>query len=166
MGKDGRFDVAVSFDKRRGYVGSHPDLRAPVVALSLVGVAPQDRDRAAARRRHRRALPRPRRAARARRAPTDERAAAARESVAMTPHVMLRLADAPIMAADIIEAFAFHEAGHTVAAVALGQPVARHAAAPPSSVMNSRRSIIRSPHRRGLSASVGYRSRAPWRSPD
>jgi hypothetical protein len=36
--RDGRFDVAVTFDERRGYVGTHPDLRAPVVALSLGGV--------------------------------------------------------------------------------------------------------------------------------
>src|SRR5262249_39074127 len=35
MGKDGRFDVAVTFDERRGYVGTHPELRAPVTALSL-----------------------------------------------------------------------------------------------------------------------------------
>src|SRR5262245_22633049 len=38
MGKEGRFDVAVTFDERRGYVGTHPDLRAPVVALSLGGL--------------------------------------------------------------------------------------------------------------------------------
>jgi hypothetical protein len=38
MGKDGRFDVAVTFDKRRGYVGTHPELRAPVTALSLGGL--------------------------------------------------------------------------------------------------------------------------------
>jgi hypothetical protein len=38
MGKDGQFDVAVSFDERRGYVGTAPDLRAPVVALSLSGL--------------------------------------------------------------------------------------------------------------------------------
>jgi hypothetical protein len=38
MGKDGRFDVAVTFDERRGYVGTHPELRAPVTALSLGGL--------------------------------------------------------------------------------------------------------------------------------
>jgi hypothetical protein len=38
MGKDGRFDVAVTFDERRGYVGTHPELRAPVTALSLSGL--------------------------------------------------------------------------------------------------------------------------------
>jgi len=38
IGKDGRFDVAVTFDERRGYVGTHPNLRAPVVALSLSGL--------------------------------------------------------------------------------------------------------------------------------
>ena len=37
MGKDGRFGVAVTFDERRGYVG-HPELRAPVTALSLGGL--------------------------------------------------------------------------------------------------------------------------------
>jgi hypothetical protein len=25
MGKDGRFDIAVTFDERRGYVGTHPE---------------------------------------------------------------------------------------------------------------------------------------------
>ena len=38
------------------------------------------------------------------------------------------------------------------------------AAAPPSSVMNSRRLIIRSPRRRGRAASAARRGRAPWRS--
>jgi hypothetical protein len=38
MGKDGRFNVAVSFDERRGYVGTHPELRSPVTALSLGGL--------------------------------------------------------------------------------------------------------------------------------
>ena len=38
MGKDGRFDVAVTFDARRGYVGTHPELRTPVTALSLGGL--------------------------------------------------------------------------------------------------------------------------------
>jgi hypothetical protein len=38
MGKDGRFDVAVTFDERRGYVGTAPDLRQPVIALSLGGL--------------------------------------------------------------------------------------------------------------------------------
>ena len=37
MGK-GRFNVAVSFDERRGYVGTHPELRSPVTALSLGGL--------------------------------------------------------------------------------------------------------------------------------
>ena len=36
-------------------------------------------------------------------------------------------------------------------------------AAPPSSVMNSRR-FIRSPRRRGRAATAGFRGRAPWRS--
>jgi len=30
--------VAVSFDERRGYVGTHPELRSPVTALSLGGL--------------------------------------------------------------------------------------------------------------------------------
>ena len=38
MGKDGRFDVAVTFDERRGHVGTHPELRVPVTALSLGGL--------------------------------------------------------------------------------------------------------------------------------
>src|SRR5215467_3705795 len=38
MGKDGRFEVSVTFDERRGYVGTHPELRAPVTALSLGGL--------------------------------------------------------------------------------------------------------------------------------
>ena len=38
MGKEGRFDVAVTFDERRGYVGTAPDLRQPVIALSLGGL--------------------------------------------------------------------------------------------------------------------------------
>jgi len=38
MGKRGRFEVAVTFDERRGYVGTHPELRSSVVALSLGGL--------------------------------------------------------------------------------------------------------------------------------
>ena len=38
MGKDGRIDIAVTFDERRGYVGTHPELRSPVTALSLSGL--------------------------------------------------------------------------------------------------------------------------------
>jgi hypothetical protein len=38
MGKDGRFEVAVTFDERRGHVGTHPELRVPVTALSLGGL--------------------------------------------------------------------------------------------------------------------------------
>jgi hypothetical protein len=33
-----RLTIAVTFDQAKGYVGSSPDLRAPVVALSLGGV--------------------------------------------------------------------------------------------------------------------------------
>jgi len=35
---NGRFNVAVSFDERRGYVGTHPELRSPMTALSLGGL--------------------------------------------------------------------------------------------------------------------------------
>jgi hypothetical protein len=35
---NGRFNVAVSFDERRGYGGTHPELRSPVTALSLSGL--------------------------------------------------------------------------------------------------------------------------------
>jgi hypothetical protein len=38
MGKDGRFDVSVTFDERRGYVARSPELRAPLVTLSLGGL--------------------------------------------------------------------------------------------------------------------------------
>jgi hypothetical protein len=38
MGKDKRFDVAVTFDERRGYVGTAAGLHQPVVALSLGGL--------------------------------------------------------------------------------------------------------------------------------
>jgi hypothetical protein len=33
-----RLQVSVSFDERRGYVGTAPELRAPVMALSLGGL--------------------------------------------------------------------------------------------------------------------------------
>ena len=35
---DDRLEVSVSFDERRGYIGSAPELRSPVVALSLGGL--------------------------------------------------------------------------------------------------------------------------------
>ena len=38
LGEDGRFDVAVTFDERRGYIGTAPELRQPVAALSLGGL--------------------------------------------------------------------------------------------------------------------------------
>ena len=38
MGEDGRLDVTVTFDERRGYVGTHPELRSTVTALSLGGL--------------------------------------------------------------------------------------------------------------------------------
>jgi hypothetical protein len=36
--RDERFEVAVTFDERRGYVASAPKLRSPVTALSLGGL--------------------------------------------------------------------------------------------------------------------------------
>jgi hypothetical protein len=36
--RDDRLEVSVTFDERRGYVGSSPELRSPVVALSLGGL--------------------------------------------------------------------------------------------------------------------------------
>ena len=36
--RDERFEVRVSFDERRGYIGSAPELRQAVVALSLGGL--------------------------------------------------------------------------------------------------------------------------------
>jgi hypothetical protein len=33
-----RLTIAVTFDPERGYVGTHPELRQPVIALSLGGV--------------------------------------------------------------------------------------------------------------------------------
>ena len=35
---DDRLEVSVSFDERRGYIGSAPELRQPIVALSLGGL--------------------------------------------------------------------------------------------------------------------------------
>jgi hypothetical protein len=36
--RDDRLEVSVSFDEQRGYVGTAPELRAAVVALSLGGL--------------------------------------------------------------------------------------------------------------------------------
>jgi hypothetical protein len=36
--RDDRFEVSVTFDERRGYVASTPELRQPVLALSLGGL--------------------------------------------------------------------------------------------------------------------------------
>jgi hypothetical protein len=36
--RDERFEVSVTFDERRGYVASAPELRQPVTALSLGGL--------------------------------------------------------------------------------------------------------------------------------
>ena len=36
--RDERFEVSVTFDAERGYVASAPELRQPVVALSLGGL--------------------------------------------------------------------------------------------------------------------------------
>jgi hypothetical protein len=39
--RDDTFEVSVTFDEQRGYVGFHPELRSPVVALSLSGIRRQ-----------------------------------------------------------------------------------------------------------------------------
>jgi hypothetical protein len=36
--RDERFEVTVTFDERRGYVATAPELRQPVLALSLGGL--------------------------------------------------------------------------------------------------------------------------------
>ena len=36
--RDERFEVSVTFDAERGYVASAPELRQPIVALSLGGL--------------------------------------------------------------------------------------------------------------------------------
>ena len=36
--RDERFEVTVTFDERRGYIASAPELRLPVMALSLGGL--------------------------------------------------------------------------------------------------------------------------------
>ena len=36
--RDERFEVSVTFDAERGYVASAPELRPPIVALSLGGL--------------------------------------------------------------------------------------------------------------------------------
>jgi hypothetical protein len=36
--REERLEVSVTFDERRGYIGSAPDLRSAVVALSLGGL--------------------------------------------------------------------------------------------------------------------------------
>jgi len=36
--RDERLEVSVTFDERRGYIGTAPELRQPVLALSLGGL--------------------------------------------------------------------------------------------------------------------------------
>ena len=36
--RDERFEVTVTFDERRGYIASAPELRHPIVALSLASL--------------------------------------------------------------------------------------------------------------------------------
>ena len=36
--RDERFEVSVTFDAERGYIASAPELRQPMVALSLAGL--------------------------------------------------------------------------------------------------------------------------------
>jgi hypothetical protein len=38
MASEDRLSVAVTYDASRGYVGTHPELREPVIALSLGGL--------------------------------------------------------------------------------------------------------------------------------
>jgi hypothetical protein len=54
--RDDRLEVSVTFDEKRGYVGTAPELRAAVVALSLGGLR---RRIAATGQRRRAAHPRP-----------------------------------------------------------------------------------------------------------
>jgi hypothetical protein len=55
--RDDRFEVSVTFDERRGYVASAPELRSPVTALSLGGLRRRIEVPAAARRCRRGARP-------------------------------------------------------------------------------------------------------------
>ena len=43
--RDERFEVTVTFDERRGYIASAPELRHPIVALSLGGLRRKSRSR-------------------------------------------------------------------------------------------------------------------------
>ena len=43
--RDERFEVSVTFDARRGYIASAPELRQPMVALSLGGLRRASRSR-------------------------------------------------------------------------------------------------------------------------
>ena len=63
--RDERLEVSVTFDERHGYIGSAPELRQAVVALSLGGLRRKIEIAAAARRRPRRAAARRSRRARA-----------------------------------------------------------------------------------------------------
>ena len=38
--REEQFEVSVTFDARRGYIASAPELRQPVVALSLASLRP------------------------------------------------------------------------------------------------------------------------------
>src|SRR5262249_27859232 len=72
MGKDGRFEVAVTFDERRGYVGASRAASAGHSALARRAAA-QGRGSDASRRGHRYAEPRQGRPARARPPATPRR---------------------------------------------------------------------------------------------
>ena len=43
--RDERFEVSVTFDERRGYIASAPELRHPIVAFSLASLAARSRSR-------------------------------------------------------------------------------------------------------------------------
>jgi hypothetical protein len=64
--RDERFEVTVTFDERRGYVASAPELRLPVTALSLGGLRRRIEALTAARRSHHHVESGSRRSARAR----------------------------------------------------------------------------------------------------
>jgi hypothetical protein len=49
--REERLEVSVTFDERHGYVASAPELRSPVMALSLGGLPPPDRGGDGARQR-------------------------------------------------------------------------------------------------------------------
>ena len=85
--RDERFEVSVTFDAERGYIASAPELRQPIVALSLAASPPIE-SVADARGRPRRPAARwPRRA----RAPPSPGAGAAGALSRALGHVLIKL---------------------------------------------------------------------------